>query len=70
VTVSRTSHAVAVTRAGFVRPRSPHGDPRAVAGQAGLPARAGWPTSAADAADLGVGAGAGRSLPVTAGPAG
>ncbi len=70
MTVSRTSHAVAVTRAGFARPRSPHGDPRAAAGQAGLPVRAGWLTSAADAADLGVGAGAGRSLPVTAGPAG
>ena len=70
MTVSKTSQAVAVTRAGFARPHSPHGDPRAVAGQAGLPARAGWLTSAADAADLGADAGAGRSLPVTAGPAG
>ncbi len=29
MTVSKTSQAVAVTRAGFARPHSPHGDPRA-----------------------------------------
>ncbi len=52
MSLSRTSQAVAVTRAGFAR-------------------RAGWRiTAPADAADLGTGAEPGRSLLVTAEPAG